>query len=143
MLFYNKDLFKAAGVAPPTADWTWADEQAAATKLTDKGKGVWGDYQPISFFEFYKTLAQAGGEFLARRQEDGDLQLRRRVARRPQFLVDKAGKTMPTEAQGAGTPDFDSKLFKDGKLAMWHTGIWMFCAHGRRDVRLGHRGRAR
>jgi multiple sugar transport system substrate-binding protein len=36
--------------------------------------------------------------------------------------------TLPTEADGAGTPDFDSKLFKSGKLAMWHTGIWMFSA---------------
>jgi multiple sugar transport system substrate-binding protein len=33
---------------------------------------------------------------------------------------------MPTEADGAGTPDFDTNLFKDGKLAMWHSGIWMF-----------------
>ncbi|HSK97881.1 MAG TPA: extracellular solute-binding protein, partial [Euzebyales bacterium] len=38
------------------------------------------------------------------------------------------GTTMPTEADGAGTPDFDSKRFTDGKLAMWHTGIWMFGA---------------
>lgn len=125
VLFYNKDLFKAAGVAEPTADWTWADEQAAAAKLTDRAKGVWGDYQPISFFEYYKTLAQAGGEFLS---EDGttatfDSDAGRKAA---EFLVAKAGKTMPTEAQGAGTPDFDSKLFKDGKLAMWHSGIWMF-----------------
>ncbi len=33
---------------------------------------------------------------------------------------------MPTVAEGAGTPDFDTNLFKSGKLAMWHTGIWMF-----------------
>jgi len=125
VLFYNKDLFKAAGVAEPTSDWTWADEQAAAAKLTDTKKGMWGDYQPVSFFEFYKALAQAGGEFLS---EDGktamfDSAEGRKAA---EFLVAKAGKTMPTEAQGAGTPDFDSKLFKDGKLAMWHSGIWMF-----------------
>lgn len=125
VLFYNKTLFKAAGMATPTADWTWADEQAAAKKLTNKAKGVWGDYQPISFFEFYKTLAQSGGRFLS---DDG----RSATFNSPQgqqaaaFLVDKAGKTMPTEADGAGTPDFDSKLFKSGKLAMWHTGIWMF-----------------
>ncbi|GIF63725.1 sugar ABC transporter substrate-binding protein [Asanoa ishikariensis] len=125
VLFYNKDLFKAAGVAPPTASWTWADEQAAATKLTNKGKGVWGDYQPISFFEFYKALAQAGGEFLApdKKSSTFNSDAGRKAA---EFLVAKAGKTMPTEAQGAGTPDFDSKLFKDGKLAMWHSGIWMF-----------------
>ncbi len=36
------------------------------------------------------------------------------------------GTTMPTEADGVGTPDYDSGLFKAGKLAMWHTGIWMF-----------------
>ena len=29
-LVYNKDLFKAAGVAEPTNDWTWTDLQAAA-----------------------------------------------------------------------------------------------------------------
>src|SRR5439155_7037199 len=33
-LVYNKDLFKAAGVAEPTNDWTWTDLSAAAKKLT-------------------------------------------------------------------------------------------------------------
>lgn len=125
VLFYNKDLFKAAGVEEPTADWTWADEQAAAEKLTDKEKGVWGDYQPISFFEYYKAVAQAGGEFLNadKTATAFDSDAGRKAA---QWLVGKSGTTMPTEADGAGTPDFDSKLFKSGKLAMWHTGIWMF-----------------
>lgn len=125
VLFYNKDLFKAAGVSEPTSSWTWKDEQAAAAKLTDKSKKVWGDYQPISFFEFYKTLAQAGGEFLSADKKSAtfDSDAGKAAAN---FLVSKAGKTMPTEADGAGTPDFDSKLFKSGKLAMWHSGIWMF-----------------
>jgi multiple sugar transport system substrate-binding protein len=125
VLYYNADLFDAAGLEYPTADWTWEDEKAAAEKLTDVGAGVWGDYQPITYNEFYKVLAQAGGEFLS---EDGSS-----VAfnspegiRAAQWLVDKSGTTMPTAEQGAGTPDFDSTLFADGKLAMWHTGIWMF-----------------
>ena len=127
VLFYNKTLFQKAGVDLPTADWTWADEQAAAEKLTDAKAGVWGDYQPISYNEFYKALNQSGGTFLS---DDG-----KSVAfDSPQgidaanWLVGKSGKTMPTEAQGAGTPDFDTNLFKKGKLAMWHTGIWMFSA---------------
>jgi multiple sugar transport system substrate-binding protein len=33
-LLYNKDLFDAAGVEYPTADWTWDDFQAAAEALT-------------------------------------------------------------------------------------------------------------
>ncbi|MDQ7993563.1 MAG: sugar ABC transporter substrate-binding protein, partial [Propionicimonas sp.] len=125
VLFYNKDLFDAAGIDTPVQGWTWADEQAAAEKLTDAGAGVWGDYQPISYHEFWKTVVQAGGKFLA---DDGST-----VAfnspegiKAARWLVEKSGKVMPTPEQGAGTPDFDSKLFAEGKLAMWHTGIWMF-----------------
>ena len=125
VLFFNKDLFKAAGMGEPTADWTWKDEQAAAAKLTDKGKKVWGDYQPISFFEFYKALGQSGGQFLSADKKNATFNTDAGKAA-AEFLVSKAGKTMPTEADGSGTPDFDSKLFKSGKLAMWHTGIWMF-----------------
>lgn len=127
VLFYNKTLFEQKGVELPTADWTWADEQAAAQKLTDKKAGVWGDYQPVTYNEFYKALAQTGGEFLS---EDG----KKATFDSPEgvkaanWLVGKNGTTMPTEADGAGTPDFDSKLFADGKLAMWHSGIWMFGA---------------
>lgn len=127
VLFYNKTLFDQAGVPVPTDDWTWADEQAAAQRLTNRAAGVWGDYQPITYNEFYKALAQAGGKFLA---EDGT----KAVFDSPEglkaanWLIGKNGATMPTEADGAGTPDFDSKLFSDGKLAMWHTGIWMFDA---------------
>jgi multiple sugar transport system substrate-binding protein len=125
VLFYNKALFKRAGVAEPTADWTWKDEQAAAQKLTDKGAKVWGDYQPVSYNEFYKVLAQNGGEFLNADRTAATFNSPQGVEA-ARFLIDKVGKTMPTEADGAGTPDFDSKLFKSGKLAMWHTGIWMF-----------------
>lgn len=124
VLFYNADLFDAAGLDYPTADWTWADEKAAAEKLTDTDAGVWGDYQPISYHEFYKAVAQAGGEFL---KADGTLGFNSPEGiAAAKWLVEKSGTTMPTAEQGAGTPDFDSKLFADGKLAMWHSGIWMF-----------------
>ncbi|MCO8271705.1 sugar ABC transporter substrate-binding protein [Actinoplanes sp. TRM 88003] len=34
VVYYNTDVFKKAGVEPPEADWTWADFQATAKKLT-------------------------------------------------------------------------------------------------------------
>ena len=37
VLFYNKDMFDAAGVPYPTADWTYDDLRAAAKKLTKVG----------------------------------------------------------------------------------------------------------
>ena len=125
VLFYNKDLFDAAGVSYPTQNWTWADEKEAALKLTDTDKGIWGDYQPISYHEYYKSVAQAGGSFL-----NGDAVGFNSPAgiAAANWLVEKSGTVMPTAEQGSGTPDFDSQLFAQGKLAMWHTGIWNFAA---------------
>src|SRR6476620_8102 len=37
-IVYNKDLFKQAGISPPTANWTWDDFRAAAAALTDPSK---------------------------------------------------------------------------------------------------------
>ena len=101
VLFYNKDLFDAAGVAYPTADWTWADEKAAAKKLTDKAAGVWGDYQPVSYNEFYKVLAQTGGSFL---NDDGTKSAFNSDAgeRGANWLAGKSGTVMPTAAARRG-----------------------------------------
>ena len=127
VLYFNKDLFDAAGLDYPTSDWTWADEEAAAITLTDQANGVFGNHQPVSFFEYYKAVAQSGGEFL-----NAD---RTAVAfntpeglEAAEWLVGKSGVTMPTIEQGQGTPDFDTNLFKEGKLAMMHTGIRIFGA---------------
>jgi len=127
VLYFNEDLFDAAGLDYPTSDWTWADEEAAAITLTDQANGIFGNHQPVSFFEYYKAVAQSGGEFL-----NAD---RTAVAfntpeglEAAEWLVGKSGVTMPTIEQGQGTPDFDTNLFKEGKLAMMHTGIWIFGA---------------
>jgi multiple sugar transport system substrate-binding protein len=52
-----------------------------------------------------------------------------------EWLVEKSGTVMPTIEQGQGTADFDTNLFTDGKLAMLHTGIWVFGAFA--DVPFG------
>ncbi len=46
VLFYNKDMFDEAGVAYPTADWTWDDLRAASKQLTKEvdGKMQYGFY---------------------------------------------------------------------------------------------------
>ena len=124
VLIYNKDLFDAAGLDYPTADWTWEDEQAAAEALTDADAGVYGDFQPVSFFEFYKALAQAGGTFF---DDEGNAAFNSpEGVAAAEWLTGKPGTTMPTLAEIGGTPDFDTNLFRSGKLAMWHNGIWQF-----------------
>ena len=127
VLYYNADLFDAAGLDYPTNDWTWADEKAAAEALTNVATGQWGDHQPVSFYEYYKALAQNDGQFLnddktavAFNSPEG--------IEAAEWLVNKSGTVMPTIEQGQGTPDFDTNLFKEGKLGMLHSGIWIFGA---------------
>jgi multiple sugar transport system substrate-binding protein len=124
VLIYNKTLFDEAGLDYPSADWTWDDYTAAATALTDAEAGVYGGYQPVSFFEFYKSLAQAGGDFFdAEGQPAFNSEAGVAAAN---WLASKPGTVMPTLADIGGTPDFDTALFTSGKLAMWHNGIWQF-----------------
>jgi multiple sugar transport system substrate-binding protein len=127
VLYYNADLFDAAGLDYPTNDWTWEDEKAAAEALTDAAAGQWGDHQPISFYEYYKALAQNGGEFLNDDKTAVAFNTPEGIEA-AEWLVNKSGTVMPTIEQGQGTADFDTNLFKEGKLGMLHSGIWIFGA---------------
>jgi multiple sugar transport system substrate-binding protein len=123
VLYYNKDLFDKAGVAYPTANWTWQDELAAAKKLTDPSKRIWGTYQEIQFWEFYKVSAQFGGGVKVSPLVQIDTAKNREAL---QMMVDRirVNKVMPTDAELSGMGNVD--LFFNGQVAMLHTGIWMF-----------------
>jgi ABC-type glycerol-3-phosphate transport system substrate-binding protein len=63
-VYYNRAAFAAAGVAPPTADWTWADLRAAAQALTrdDNGDGKperYGVFIPAHFIEVLEQMNHA------------------------------------------------------------------------------------
>ncbi|MCL4514269.1 MAG: ABC transporter substrate-binding protein [Firmicutes bacterium] len=67
-LFYNKEMFDAAGVPYPTPDWTWEDLRAAAKKLTrdtdDPAKAQYGICLPIDAARWLPFLYQNGGAVL-------------------------------------------------------------------------------
>jgi multiple sugar transport system substrate-binding protein len=127
VLFYNKDLFDAAGVSYPNESWTWKEELEAAQKLTNQEKGIWGSYSPVQFWEFYKTAAQNGcGVFSA---DGAQITINQPgCVAALKWMVDKINTyhVAPTDAEMAGVSDGD--LFKQGKIAMLRTGIWMFSA---------------
>ncbi|MGW9115097.1 ABC transporter substrate-binding protein [Streptomyces sp. NPDC055663] len=125
LLFYNKELFERAGVSYPTADWTWQDEQKAAEKISALGDGIFGDFQHTSYPEFTKALAQNGGSFLSKDGKKVAFDSPQGVAAAT-WLTGKVGTTMPTQAQMGGAADYDTKLFTEGKLGMWHSGSWFF-----------------
>ena len=69
VVYYNADLFTAAGVAPPAAGWTWADFLAAAQALTrdTDGDGTIDQYgagiEP-SLFRVAPFIWQLGGDIV-------------------------------------------------------------------------------
>jgi multiple sugar transport system substrate-binding protein len=60
VVYYNTDLFRRAGIAPPQAGWTWDDLTAAAQRLDD-GAVTGIGFEP-SLNRFAPFVWQAGGE---------------------------------------------------------------------------------
>jgi multiple sugar transport system substrate-binding protein len=125
VLFYNKELFDAAGQDYPQESWTWKDELTAAKALTNADLGVWGTFAPIQFWEFYKTIAQNGGSILNQDKTEVTIASRENVEALT-WMVDKVNvhKVTPDKAAMSGQSPED--LFLAGKIAMLRTGIWMF-----------------
>lgn len=125
VLFYNKDLFDAAGLSYPSEDWTWTEAVAAGKELTTDE--VWGLYSPIQFWEFYKKAAQNNCNFFNEDQTEATInapECVQALETMVNFVTEEA--VMPSDADMGGVSDGD--LFKSGKIAMDVTGIWMFAA---------------
>jgi multiple sugar transport system substrate-binding protein len=123
VLYYNEDLFDAAGVSYPDDSWTWDDVLAAAAAITRSDDRVWGISQPVQFWEFYKAAAQAGGGLSVSPTVTIDTPENREALH---YLVDKiqVHGVMPSDEEMSGVGDTD--LFANGQLGMVVTGIWMF-----------------
>jgi len=114
-LVYNKDLFKAAGIAEPTNDWSWTDLSAAAKKLTTGG--VVGLSLPADAARFMPFLWQAGGDLANINNAAG-------VAATDFYTGFEAKdgvSKLPSEL-GMGWP---GEAFEKGKAAMVFEGGWL------------------
>lgn len=126
VLFYNKALFDKAGIAYPTDDWTWVDEQAAAEKIRALGDDIWGTYQPVSYHELYKMVKTNGGSLVSDDGKTFTMNSSENIETF-QYMLDRVtgdSRVMPNSEDMAGRGDWD--LFKSGNLGMIHTGIWAF-----------------
>jgi len=68
-IFYNKDMFQKAGLAAPTANWTWTDLQNDAQKLTanvGKPNSTYGVVLSADLSRWGAFLLQAGGSVLSK-----------------------------------------------------------------------------
>lgn len=118
-LIYNKKMFDAAGVTPPT---TWDELKAAAEKLTNKDTGVYGLGLSADAARWLAFLYQAGGQVI---NEDGKMNINTPEA--------KAALDYYTAllADGfAATPDkvdsgWNGEAFGKEKVAMTVEGNWI------------------
>lgn len=129
-LFYNKDLFDAAGLAYPDkrAQWTWDDFLAAARKITrdldgDGKPDEWGCVLDFWGSRLYPWIWQNGGDLLS---PDGT----RSALDTPQtiqaleFLVSLKTKYHVTPGAIETQRRETLELFRQGKVGMYMTGPW-------------------
>jgi multiple sugar transport system substrate-binding protein len=126
-LLYNKKVFDAAGVSYPTNDWTWDDFRAAAKKLTDPSKNVFGSAYSVSGSEdttwhFWPLLWQNGGSILSEDQKtatfNSDSGIKALDLLRSMAVDDKSLYLDQTDEKYP-------QLMYDGKVAMIIGGPWL------------------
>lgn len=125
-LYYNKDMFDAAGVEYPTADWTWEDFEGAAQALT-AGEGpnkTYGVFADSWWAVWLPYVWQSGGDLIS---EDGTtctLGEPKAVEALEWWsgLNQKGYSPSPEQMTGLGMTGWD--LFVTGRVAMYQSGGW-------------------
>jgi multiple sugar transport system substrate-binding protein len=121
-MFYNKDMFKAAGIDhPPT---TWEELQADAAKLTNPDKKQYGIemFASESAYYWYPFLYQAGGEQLS---PDGKSVVFNSAEgkKAADFYV---GLVKYAPKQYLNSNSYDGRVaFEQGQVGMYMAGNWL------------------
>ncbi len=126
VIYYNKDMFKAAGLPPPGPDWTWKDFLADAQKLTrrDASGNVtqYGYFVPGSNFAIEPWLITNATDKLSSDLTHSNIS-DPKIAESLQFLHDliHTYKVAPAFAHD----DIGSAEFAAKQVAMFSAGHWV------------------
>lgn len=121
-LQYNKDLFDAAGLDYPTADWTWDDLRAAAEALTDPANGIIGLVTPLELPRFLPFLYQAGGAVL---DADGNYAFNSEASEAAVDFYISFARDGIGGAPSAVDSGWGGEAFGKGRAAMAMEGNWV------------------
>jgi multiple sugar transport system substrate-binding protein len=122
-LFYNRDLFAAAGLDEPTDDWTWDELRAAAEATTDSANNIYGFGVPADPGRFPVFVFQNGGRIMSEDFSDTLLDSAEAVAAAEfytNFRKDSVGAIPGDLGEG-----WQGTLFGKGQLAMVYEGGWL------------------
>jgi multiple sugar transport system substrate-binding protein len=126
-MFYNKDMFDAAGVKYPQGEWTWDDYLKTVKALTQAGAGgqpgQYGCYIDFWGARLYPWLWQNGADLMDAKRERMTLDTPEAIEAL-QYIVDLRlkHKVTPQPTPGDKTEGID--LFATGKVATYISGPW-------------------
>jgi len=124
-LWYNKKLFDEAGVAYPTDKWTWNDMLAAAKKITNTEKGIYGFGAPLDMQQGYDNfIFQNGGEVISADKTKSGFDTPA-VKEAMQWYIDLSLKEKVSPNQQQFSENSYTAFFESGKTAMGLFGSWM------------------
>lgn len=134
VMYYNTTLFTKAGVAPPSADWTWDDFAAAAKKLTS-GSGttkVYGGLFENWFAPYFDQIWSDGGDPFPNKGTKCGYDSKQSIAAFDSIVNLYKTGVSPTPSQFSGQGA--EQLFLTGRVGMY-IGAGRWAAYDLRDVK--------
>lgn len=119
IMYYNKDLFKEAGVAEPKAGWSVDDFEAAGAAFKTAGKQLYATSVEDLYLESM-ILSYNGGRVIS---EDGSLDVTNaKFAEGLDWLAGLVKEGYATQASADGSAD--DNAFVNGQAATFIDGPW-------------------
>lgn len=127
-LWYNKKLFDEAGVAYPTADWTWNDLYEAAKKLTIPEKEQFGFASRVSNNQsgYFNAIYDEGGFVISEDKKTSGFDDPKTIE--AMKVYEKLIKEDLMPSQEIMSENQEDVLLNAGKVAMITQGSWMIAA---------------
>jgi multiple sugar transport system substrate-binding protein len=131
---YNKKMFDDAGVAYPTDDWTWDDMLAAAQKITNADKNIWGTSHVSNYNMWMGNFLWAAGGTVHSPDFTKSMLADPRTIEAYKWSWDLiyTYKVAPTPG---GVSAQQQNPFMSGQVAMFVDGVWWLAdfANGIKD----------
>ncbi|MBR0428484.1 MAG: ABC transporter substrate-binding protein [Lachnospiraceae bacterium] len=119
-LYYNKDLFKAAGLDPETPPTTMDELEKAAVACTDEANGIYGLGLPVNYGNYVEYLWANGGDVVSLDGKENLLNSEENV-KTLTWIQKMINEGVSPKALDAGEAD---TMFQAGRLAMYTSGPW-------------------
>ena len=119
-LYYNKDLFEAAGLDPETPPTTMEELEKAAIACTDEANGIYGLGLPVNYGNYVEYLWANGGDVVNSDGTENYLNSEENI-KTLTWLQNMINEGVSPEALDAGEAD---TMFQAGRLAMYTSGPW-------------------